>query len=112
MLNNVNEGCYPLSRVVECMCENPAKIYGLYPRKGHIAPGADADIVVLNMETRETLKNEDVASKCHWTPYAGKTLQGVAESVFLRGKLIVDHRKYVGSVGDGRFQPRETPMDV
>lgn len=112
MLNNVNEGCYPLSRVVECMCENPAKIYGLYPRKGHIAPGADADIVVLNMETRETLKNEDVTSKCHWTPYAGKTLQGVAESVFLRGKLIVDHRKYVGSVGDGRFQPRETPMDV
>jgi allantoinase len=107
MLNGVNEGKTTLNRVVEVMCENPAKIYGLYPRKGVIEVGADADIVILDMEKEELISNDTVISKCKWTPYDGRTLKGAPEIVMVRGQIVAENGKVVGKPGMGQFVPRQ-----
>ena len=107
MLNGVNEGKTTLNRIVECMCENPAKIYGLFPRKGHIEVGADADLVILDMDKVETIKNENIVSKCGWSAFEGKTFKGAADTVLLRGKIVAEDGKFKGSAGYGRFVGRE-----
>lgn len=109
MLNGVNQGHTSLNRVVECMCENPAKVYGLSHRKGSICPGADADIVVIDMDKKLTIRNEDVISKCGWTPFDGLDIQGVPVATFVRGKLVAKDGKFVGEIGWGHFVERGTP---
>ncbi|MDR1625863.1 MAG: dihydroorotase [Spirochaetia bacterium] len=109
MLNGVNQGRTTINRLVECMCEKPAKLYGLYPRKGHIHVGADADMVVVDMAKEETLSNEKVLSKCKWTPFDGWNIRGVPHTVFLRGRMIAQEGKFTGTVGYGQFVPRGTP---
>lgn len=108
MLTGVNQGKTSLNRVVECMSENPAKIYGLYPRKGVIEAGADADLVILNMEKEEILSNERVISKCGWTPYHGMKIKGCPETVMVRGTIVFQDGKVVGKAGYGKFVPRGT----
>lgn len=109
MLNGVSEGWTTLERVVQCMCENPAKLYGVYPRKGHLNPGADADLVVLDMDRVETLSNAKIVSKCGWTPYDGMQIKGVPEQVFVRGELVAKDGVFVGKVGQGTFVRRIAP---
>lgn len=106
MLDCVNRGRTSLSEVVRVMCENPAKMEGLYPKKGAILPGADADICILDMNHEETIQNENVVSKCKWSPYDGYTLKGAPETVLCRGHVVVDHYKVVGEPGFGRFVKR------
>ena len=89
------------------MCENPAKIYGLYPRKGAIEVGADADIVILDMEKEQYISNQNVISKCKWTPYDGRTLKGVPEIVMVRGQIVAENGKVVGKPGFGQYIPRQ-----
>lgn len=108
MLNGVNEEKTTLNRVVEAMCENPAKVYGLYPRKGVIAVGADADLVILDMDKEELISNETVISKCKWTPYDGWRLKGVPDVVMVRGQIVAEGGKVVGKPGMGQFVPRQT----
>ena len=107
MLNAVNEGKTTLNRVVACMCENPARLYGLYPRKGVIEPGADADLVLLDMEREQVFRNEDIVSKCGWTPYDGMKTKGVPRLVTVRGRVVAEDGKFVGEVGYGRFVRRQ-----
>ena len=107
MINGVNCGKTTLNRVVEAMCENPAKIYGLYPRKGAIEVGADADIVILDMEKEQYISNQNVISKCKWTPYDGRTLKGVPEIVMVRGQIVAENGKVVGKPGFGQYIPRQ-----
>ena len=107
MLNGISEGRTTLNRIVECFCENPAKLYGLFPRKGHIEVGADADIVILDMDKVETIKNENIVSKCGWSAFEGKTFKGAADTVFLRGKIIAEKGTFKGDVGYGKFLSRE-----
>lgn len=109
MLNGVSQGWTTLNRVVECMCENPAKLYGLYPQKGHLAPGADADLVVLDMERHEKACNAQILSKCGWTPYDGMELKGVPSQVFVRGVQVARDGKFLGLVGHGTFVRRQKP---
>ena len=106
MLNGVNNGKTSINRVVECMCEKPAKIYGLFPQKGHIAVGVDADMVILNMEKEETISNDNIVSKCGWSPFDGKTLKGAPGTVIVRGKVVARDGKFVGKAGYGRFISR------
>ncbi len=106
MLNGVNEGKTTLNRIVETMCENPAKIYGLYPRKGAIEVGADADIVILDMDKEEVISNDKVISKCKWSPYDGWKLKGAPEVVMVRGQIVFQDGKVVGKPGMGQFVPR------
>lgn len=109
MLNGVSNNKTTLNRVVECMCENPAKVYGLYPKKGTIAVGSDADLVILDMDKEEVLSNENIVSKCGWTPFDGKSIKGVPAIVTVRGKVVAENGKFVGEVGHGKFIKRNKP---
>ena len=82
-----------LGTMCRVLSENPAKLYGMYPRKGIIAPGSDADIVVYDPKANHVLHAADMASQCDYTPYEGMETHGSVAQVYLRGKLAVDHGK-------------------
>lgn len=106
MLKLVSEGTFSLQRVVELYSENPAKVLGLYPRKGCIAVGADADIVLVDMHKQWTIKNETILSKAGWTPFEGTTVTGKAQMTFVRGQLVADNGKIVADPGAGKLFAR------
>ena len=99
LLTDVAAGKITLERVADATATRPAKIFGLYPRKGAIRVGADADIVLADPKAPHTIRDEDVLSKCGWTPYAGRTVQGLPRYTFLRGEAIYDDGKL--NVRDG-----------
>jgi dihydroorotase len=72
------------------MCENPAKIFGL-KNKGFIKEGYDADLVVVDMEKETTISNEEVVSKCGWTPFKGKTVKGAPVATIVNGKFVYEN---------------------
>src|SRR5206468_2865562 len=81
----------------------PAQLFGLYPRKGTVAVGADADLVVFDPERRETISSASHHSKCDYSLYEGTEVVGAPELVFLRGSLLVEDGELVGTPGAGRF---------
>jgi len=95
-----------VNRFVEITSTAPAKIFGLFPRKGTIAVGSDADIVIFNPEKKMTLSAKTHHMNVDYNCYEGMEVQGVTESVLSRGKVIIDKQKYVGQAGDGKFQKR------
>lgn len=105
MLTGVNEGRLSLERLVAARSEIPAKVYGLWPRKGHLDPGADADFVLVDMAAEKVLRDEDVISKAGWTPYAGRKVKGLPVMTFVRGRLVARDGRPVGEPGWGRFLP-------
>jgi dihydropyrimidinase len=96
-----------LQRWVEIVSTNPAKLMGLYPRKGTIAPGSDADIVILDPDTEWTMSHDTQHTGVDYTPFEGLPMKGKVQTVLLRGEPIVRNGAYVGSLGQGRFIPRE-----
>jgi dihydropyrimidinase len=105
----VKKGRITPNQFVALTSTNPAKIFGLYPRKGAILPGADADIVIWNPERRLTY---GIAHSHHRTDYnlfEGWELTGFPEQVFLRGRLLVDGDRWFGTSGSGKFLLR-TPF--
>ena len=86
---------------------NPARIFGLYPRKGALLAGSDADIVIWDPEKKVTYGVELAHQRTDYNLYEGWELTGMPEKVFLRGKLIVDGEKWLGKAGDGMFLKRE-----
>ncbi|HEV8670228.1 MAG TPA: dihydroorotase family protein [Candidatus Limnocylindria bacterium] len=108
LLTDVNGGKLTLERVADATATRPAKLFGLYPRKGAIRVGADADIVLVDLTERRTIRDEDVLSKCGWTPYAGREIRGAARYTFLRGEAILDEGKIAVREGFGRQAVRAT----
>ena len=106
MLDAVNLGKTALPNVVRAMCECPARLEGLYPRKGTLQVGSDADVLIVDMEKKEEIRNENVISKCKWSPYDGWTLQGAPETVLVRGRPVVENYEIVGEPGYGEFVAR------
>jgi len=106
MLNGALEGRISLPRLVEVLCEVPAKIYGLYPRKGALRIGADADIVLIDPTADRILTDDQIVSKAGWTPYGGRRIKGKPVMTFLRGKLIARDGKVVAEPGVGAFVTR------
>ena len=91
MLNDgVNRGRISLVRLVEVCCENPARIFGLYPRKGVIAPGSDADLVVVDLDRKLTVTNDMVYSSAGWTLWEGREMKGWPMMTMLRGKVVAE----------------------
>ncbi|MDR3617395.1 MAG: dihydropyrimidinase [Candidatus Obscuribacterales bacterium] len=95
-----------VNRFVEITSTAPAKIFGLFPRKGTIAVGSDADIVIFNPEKKMTLSAKTHHMNVDYNCYEGMEVQGVTETVLSRGKVIIDKQNYVGHAGDGKFQKR------
>ena len=102
----VRGGRISLNRMVELWATNPAKLFGLYPRKGTIAVGSDADIVVFDPEKRHTISAATHHSRVDYNLYEGTEVTGSPETVLLRGKVLVDGGKLVAQPGIGRFIPR------
>jgi dihydropyrimidinase len=95
-------------RWIELACATPARMFGMYPKKGTIAPGSDADVVIYDPTARQTLSAETHHMAVDYSPYEGKVTTGKAETVLSRGRLIVSGGEYLGSAGHGRFVPRST----
>ncbi|MBK9209899.1 MAG: dihydropyrimidinase [Anaerolineales bacterium] len=104
----VQTGHITPNQFVAYMSTNSAKIFGLYPRKGALVPGADADIVIWDPEKRVKYGVAQSHQRTDYNLYEGWELAGYPEKVFLRGKLIVDGEKWLGKSGDGQFLKRGT----
>jgi dihydropyrimidinase len=102
----VREGQITLNRMVELLATNPAKLFGLYPRKGTIAVGSDADIVVFDPEKRVTITAENQRSKTDYNLYEGTEVTGSPETVLLRGHVLVENDELAAQPGIGQFVPR------
>jgi len=102
----VNSGKISPNQFVTLTSTNPAKIFGLYPRKGALAPGSDADIVVWDPAKKVTYGVAHSQQRTDYNLYEGWELTGYPEKVFLRGKLIVDGEQWLGKSGDGQFLKR------
>jgi len=102
----VNEGRIGLSRMVDLLATQPAKLFGLYPRKGTIAPGADADIVIFDPEKEHTLSAASHHSKADYNLYEGTTVTGAPELTMVRGNVIVGGGELVAEPGVGQFVKR------
>jgi dihydropyrimidinase len=104
----VRHGRLTPNQFVALTSTNPAKIFGLYPRKGALLPGSDADIVIWDPERRLTYGTAYAHHRTDYNLYEGWSLIGYPEKVFLRGKLIVDGEEWLGSPGLGRYIWRGT----
>src|SRR5258708_27068253 len=102
----VRKGRISLNRFVELTSTSPAKIFGLFPRKGTIAPGSDADIVIFDPEKKQTLSAKTLHMKVDYNPYEGREITGAAETVLSRGKVIIENGKFTGKAGAGSFLKR------
>jgi dihydroorotase len=102
-LTEVNAGRLTLQRLVEIGSSAPAKLLGIYPRKGAIAVGSDADLAVVDLNRRHTFSNEEVLSKCGWTAFDGREFNGVPVRTFVRGREVYAGGKVTGEPGWGQF---------
>src|SRR5262245_24427799 len=102
----VRAGRIALNRFVELTSTSPAKIFGLFPRKGTIAPGSDADIVVFDPNRTITLSAKTLHMNVDYNPYEGRQVTGATDTVLSRGRVIIEDGKFVGRPGAGSFVKR------
>jgi dihydropyrimidinase len=102
----VSSGRFGAQKFVEWTATAPAQIYGLAPRKGAIAIGADADIAIWDPDKRVTFADTDVVDRAGYTPYAGRTVHGWPVTVLRRGDIIADNGSCLAAPGSGEFLPR------
>jgi dihydropyrimidinase len=99
----VREGRITLNRMVELLSTNPAKLFGMYPKKGTIAVGSDADIVIFDPDREFTISAETHHSACDINIFEGTTVNGVPEIVLRRGEVIVENGELQAKPGSGQF---------
>ncbi len=104
----VRSGRLTPSRWVEVTATNPARLFGLYPRKGAIAPGSDADVVVWNPQREITWSAATHHMRVDYNPYEGRLVKGAPDLVLSRGRPVIDGGKFVGRAGAGQFLKRST----
>jgi dihydropyrimidinase len=108
----VNRGRISPVRLVQVLCENPARIFGLYPRKGTIAEGSDADLVIFDPRRPYTITAENQHSKVNYTLYDGWSVLGWPECSFQRGRRVLWEGQVLAEPGSSRFLPTmETPTE-
>jgi dihydroorotase (multifunctional complex type) len=105
LLTQVNKGKTSLERFTLLTSENPARIAGLYPRKGAIQVGSDADFTIVDMNATKTIREEDVISKVRFTPWEGYTAHGIPVHTIVRGSMVMQDGKIVGNMGHGKYIP-------
>jgi dihydropyrimidinase len=106
----VRTGKISLNRFVELTSTSPAKIFGLFPRKGTIAPGSDADVVIFDPEKKVRLSAKTLHMNVDYNPYEGREVTGVSETVISRGRVIIDAGRFVGKAGNGAFLKRSARL--
>jgi dihydropyrimidinase len=108
----VGGGHLTMNRFVEITATNPAKIFGMYPRKGTIAVGVDADLVVWDAEATHTISAKTHHMNTDYNIFEGHTVKGKPVAVFVRGNQVVDGDHWVGKSGAGQFIPRHSHAPV
>jgi dihydroorotase-like cyclic amidohydrolase len=106
LLTGVNGRRLSLERLAATTSENPARIYGIYPRKGSFLVGSDGDLTVVDLKKRWKIKSEDLVTACGWTPYEGYETQGLATDTIVRGEMVLEDGEIVSREGQGTFIPR------
>jgi dihydropyrimidinase len=95
-----------MHRFVELTSTNPARMFGLWPRKGTVAVGSDGDLVLWDPEKEVTLSVATHHMKVDYNPYEGRVVRGAPAQVLSRGEVIVDHGEFKGQKGRGQFVKR------
>lgn len=106
LLDGVARGLISINQVARLRSENSALIYGLDHRKGFLRVGFDADLILVDLEREVELRDEDVVSKCKWTPYPGKKIRGDVVLTMVRGKVVMKEGEVIGLPGWGEFVTR------
>ncbi len=102
----VNQGRFSVNRFVELVATGPARLFGLLPRKGTICIGADADLIIWDVNKQQRLAKENLHMNVDYSPYDDVTVKGYPNLVLQRGKVIVRDNRFVGEIGAGRFLKR------
>jgi dihydropyrimidinase len=102
----VIERGFSLNKWVDITSTASAKMFGMFPKKGTIAVGSDADIVIFNPDTKRTISAKTHHMNCDYSLFEGMQIQGAVETVLSRGKTIVENNQYLGKPGDGKFLKR------
>ena len=98
----------PLERLVDLVTRAPAQAYGIFPRKGTIAPGSDADLVIVDLELEKVVRAEDLRGMSDFSPFEGKALKGWPVATIKACKLVAQNGEVVGPP-TGRYLPRAAP---
>ncbi len=106
MLDSVGKGKITLERLIEVFSTNPARLMGLYPRKGIIIPGADADLIIVDRDAEFQIKGEDLYSKQKVTAFEGFKGKGMPVTTIVRGEIIMEEGAVVGKPGYGEYLRR------
>lgn len=106
------KGRITLPQMVKYLCTNPCRMYGLYPQKGTLLPGSDADIVILDPTKSRVLTHTDMHGACDYTCYEGWKVKGDIELVMLRGNVIVKDNHFLGEKGCGNYLKRRKSILV
>ena len=107
MLDAVNNWKTTLDTFIRVACQNPAKLFGLYPRKGTLQVGSDADFVIVDMKSSFKISNDKSKSKCGWVLYDGMVTRGKPRMTVLRGSVIMQDGDILGKPGYGNFLTRQ-----
>lgn len=107
MLNLVASGELSLQRLAEITAEAPAKLYGLYPRKGAIRIGSDGDFTIVDLDRKWALSADTLIGKAGWTPFEGVEVTGKVAATVIRGCVMARDGRPVGSLGEAAFIPRQ-----
>jgi dihydropyrimidinase len=108
----VHGGKFSANRFVQLVSTAPAKLFGLYPRKGTIAVGSDADIVIFDANEQQTISVVTHHMRVDYSMFEGTRVKGVTKTVLSRGNVIIENGKFVGRPGAGQFLKRENPARV
>jgi dihydropyrimidinase len=108
----VNGGLLSFEKMVEVFSTNAAKMFGLYPKKGIIAPGSDADIVIVDLEMEKTLSVDTLHMGPDFSMYEGFEVKGYPVTTLSKGKIIIDEENYLGQKGDGSFIKRKLDPEI
>lgn len=102
----VAKGRIDICRFVDLACTAPARVYGLYPKKGIIEPGSDGDIIILSPSVERVMKHEDMHGKADYTAYEGMKVKGEIQYVVQRGNILFAQGKFTGEKGAGMYLHR------
>ena len=100
-------GRISVNRLVETLCTNPARIYGLYPQKGILLPGSDADLVIIDPAAEYVITHDRMHGAVDYTAYEGVKVKGAVELVMQRGSVVARGTEFTGERGAGRFIHRK-----
>jgi dihydropyrimidinase len=104
----VAEGRLTPSELAELVSANPARLWGLWPQKGALLPGSDADVVIYDQEPENRITADTLHTLAGYTPYEGMRIQGNVRATISRGHVVWRDGRFTGRKGQGRFVPRQS----